>query len=378
MKKILSLLLGSVFAVANVSVAFAGEFEAGESYVLPEAEVVNDDLYTVGGGIDIAGTIFGDFVVAGGMVAMNGLVSGDLLAVGGDVTVYGDVQDDLRVAAGQIVLAGNVEDDVLVATGMLQVSASSNIKGDVRVAAGTVIVNGVIDGDFDMVGGELLIEGVLNGNVSVTAERITLGEGAKIMGNFTYKSPNEVKMADNAVVVGKVIFEQIEKYSFNKSLIKGLVIAKLIKFLIVLVAAMVLVLLFGKGVRSLIDRAASNFWPSCWRGLVFLIVVPVLVVLLLVTVLGSFLGGILGAVYVACLMFARVLVGILLGALVVKYFKKSKKISLDWKVVLLGVFLAEVLCLIPVVGWLILFVLMLVSLGTIVEVAKKSRKIEWV
>ena len=378
MKRFLSLFLVSFLVLANASMAFAGQFEAEESYVLAEAGIVNDDLYVAGGGIDIAGSVFGDLIAAGGMVDMNGLVSGDLLIAGGDVAVYGDVQDDLRAAAGQMELSGNVAGDVVVATGMLKMSASSSVVGDVRVAAGTVIMNGVVNGEFKMVGGELLVGGTFNGDVNVTAEKITLGEGAVLNGNFTYKSPNEVEMADGSVVRGEVVFDQVEKYDFDKYLLKGVLIAKAMKFLIVLVTAMILVLLFEKGVRSLVEHASSNFWPSCGKGLIFLVVVPVAVVLLLVTVLGAFLGGLLGISYVLFLMMAKVLTGILLGALLVKHFKKAKKVSVNWKVVLLGVFLAEVLCLIPVVGWLILFVLMLTSLGSIVSAIKKAKKIDWV
>jgi len=223
-----------------------------------------------------------------------------------------------------------------------------------------------------------LVGGTFNGDVEVTAEQVTLSEGAVLNGNFTYKSPNEVDMAEGAVVRGEIVFDQVEKYDFDKYLLKGVLIAKAMKFLIVLVTALILVWLFEKGIRSLVEHSADNFWPSCGRGLIFLVVVPIIAILLLITVLGSFLGGLLGVIYVVHLMFAKVLVGILLGALVVKYFKKAKKVSVDWKVVLLGVFLSEILCLIPLVGWLIMFVLMLAALGSLVEALKMKRKTTWV
>ena len=78
-----ALVFGSVFLVlAAPSAALAAEVRNGTAAVVAPGETVNDDLFTTGQTVTIAGRVVGDVYAAGGTVVVTGTVDGDLIAGG--------------------------------------------------------------------------------------------------------------------------------------------------------------------------------------------------------------------------------------------------------------------------------------------------------
>jgi hypothetical protein len=220
-----------VMALLFSGTALAAEILAGDPYILPRGEVVNDDLYVTGGEVIIDGTVEGDLVVAGGYIEINGVVMGDVLAAGAAVVIAGTVQDDVRAAAGGVILSGSVGDDFFAAAGGgwpgmmavptpamqiegrsvpqgLQINAGSTIGGDAVVAGGQGTVAGSVGRDLLAGMGTMILSGKVAGDANLSVNSLTVQENAVVQGELRYTTDGSTVVPEG--VAGSVVARPAE------------------------------------------------------------------------------------------------------------------------------------------------------------------------
>jgi len=318
---------------------------------------VNDDYYSAGGVVDINAKIAGDVVVSGGELIIRGRIQGDVIAAGGSVDIGGELLDDVRAAGGEISIDANITDDLIAAGGAIRVSSDTSTGGNAWLAGGDVSMAGTINKGLLIKAGTIRISGTIRGDVDLEGGDIQILEGTVIEGSLHYKSPKEAKIHSAAKITGDVTFEQIEReYSYGSA---GIVFS-----MTLLVAGIVLFLLFPSFTSSATGRISTAPWKSLGLGLIVLIVTPIAAVLLMSIVLGVWVGLSILAFY-----FVALITGLLIGCFFVgdwgaRLFKKElettahKLISLILAIVVIGL-----LQLIPVIGCLLVFALLLLGLG---------------
>src|SRR4030067_3260414 len=104
--KRLVIILGALLVLTAPIPALAVVPRAGQTVIFSES--LEDDLYVVGGTVDVAGTVDGDVVAAGGTVTLSGPASGGILAAGGTVRITSAIGRSLRAAARGLTLRGRV------------------------------------------------------------------------------------------------------------------------------------------------------------------------------------------------------------------------------------------------------------------------------
>lgn len=357
--------------------AAAAEFRMADQPSVGRAEVVSDDMYMAGGVVTSSGEIRGDLIAGGGSVLVSGPVSGDVIAGGGNVTILGDIGDDIRVGGGNVVINGAIAGDAVVGGGQVHLSGPS-VGGDVAVGGGTVRIDSPVSGFVKAGGGDVYINAAIGGDVEVDADSVTLGPDAEIAGNFTYTSGKEATIEEGAVVRGETAYTPRQSGAkVGAAALAGIVtLALLAKLLMSLAGAFVVLLVFRRYAHVVVEKAAANPLYEMGRGLVFLILTPIVSVILLVTVIGIPFGvlGLLG--YAATLIFVSFVAPIVLGTMTHKLVGKRAEHELSWRTVLLGVVLYFILGLIPVVGWVVKFAIMLLALGAMMNVKWGVMK-EW-
>lgn len=343
-------------------VAFATTFHSGDTVDLRTGEAVYEDVYAAGGTVTSGTQIVGDLYVGGGTVLVTGPVSSDVVIGGGTVTITSAIGDDLRVGGGTIVVQGSVNGDVVVGGGQINLSGRS-IGGDVLAGGGTLRLEAPVGGDVRAGGGEVFINAPVAGDLHVEAEKVTLGSRAVISGNFTYKSPTEAVMEPGAVVRGETSYTPAPHRN-NVAAFAALVsIAMLIKVLMLLAGALVFGLVFKRYGTRLVRDAFAKPLPELGRGLLVLIATPIISILLMVTIIGIPLGilGIIG--FVGLMIFSWFMAPVLLGSFIYQWFKKGEYV-VTWQTILIGVIAYTLLGVVPFVGSLVQFALMLLVLGT--------------
>lgn len=368
MKKFLSIssiAVVALFLLLAPSASFAAQYIGQENYVIPEDKTVEENIYAGGSTITVDGTAAKDVVAGGNTIEITGTIKDDAILAGGTVTVAGTIEDDLRVASGTLVLSGTVLGDVNVAGGTVTFSKDANVQGDVTIAGGTATINGTIEGGLGIAAGEVTLSGTVKKNVEARVGTLTVADTAIINGDLNYESEQEATISHDAQIDGETHFNQHQVSRLNMYFgVAGIGIAGFIFSLVgSLIAAVVLVLLFKSFSTRIIKEGITSYWRMVLIGLILGIVMPVLSIILMVTVAGIPIGMMLFVLYITIMIFGGLYAGILLGAFVMKLIRKQQEVQVDWQVPVLGIILINAVAVVPVIGWIIVFLFFLAGVG---------------
>jgi cytoskeletal protein CcmA (bactofilin family) len=344
----LGLLLGlpfSSFAMTN----------AGET--VTQRGTVDDDYYAAGSKVDIDADIAGDLVAAGGDLFIARRVQADVIAAGGSINLRGEVADDVRVAGGEITIDANIGDDLVAAGGEIRVTSGTTVGGDAWLAGGEVTIDGTINKDLVVGAGTIEIAGIIHGNVTIESGELHILKNAVIDGDLRYKSPEKATINPDSRITGTITYEQSE-WDRDES-------GYGIFFLgTMLVASIVLFLLFPGFTVSAARKISAQPWQSLGLGLILLIITPIIAILLVSIMLGLWVGLSLIALYLVALPIGFLIGCFFLGDWGARLMHKElstkgrRILSVTIVIILLGL-----IQLIPVLGGLLFFILLLLGLG---------------
>jgi len=300
----------------------------GVNTIVKEEETIEGGLSIFGGNIEIAGT-----------------VNGGIEAFGPNITISGKNQGDLEFVGANVILSGEFLD----------------------------IVNGIC--------ANLIISGIFEDDLKVRAARITIAPTAVIKGDLAY-STALFERKEGSRVMGKVVqLETVEgkawalnKYQHEKD---PDYLAKSLFWIISTIALIIVGLLvnyfFPKQTEEIVSTIAGSIWKSLGIGLIFLIVAPLCIIISLLTAIGIPAGIILAFLYIIMIYISRVYVGLWIGRMLFENFKEPFTTFFLWPFVT-GTIIIGILFLIPVIGWLLRFFLLLIGLGAMWQVLWNSAK----
>lgn len=349
--------------------AIGAEFGIGQEYFLKQGEAIATDLYAMGATATLVGNVDGDVFLGGGNVFVGNVVTSNVNLIGGTVDVIGEVGRSLRIVSGKSIVRGTVEKDLVVASGNLQILQKSTVGGDALIASGDVVLDGEVNGDLRGVMGSLVLNGVVKGDVHVTADSIVIGPSARIDGEFVYSSSKLASISPEAVILGEQTFTQVDTKSRAERLIPTLWGTWiLIKFIVLLVSALVIQGIFRSISNTLVNTALTDPKWSIVRGFLILVATPVALILVLLTFIGIPFVVLGFSAYMLFLGLAYLFSPIVLGALIYKLSQKEHVAVINWKSIVVGVFAFMILTPLSWVGALIQSILFLLTLGAIYHV----------
>ena len=348
------LYLGFLLALPFPSFA---AMEANET--VTQRGTVNDDYYVAGSKVDVDADIAGDLVAAGGDLFIGHRIQADVMAAGGTINLQGKVGDDVRVGGGKITINANIGDDLIAAGGEVKVTSETSVGGDAWLAGGDVFLDGTINKDLHVAAGNIQIAGTIHGNVTLEGGEIHILKNAVIDGTLHYKSPHKAKISPDAKIAGTVTFEKAEWEHRHGDYGIFFMVS-------MLGASIVLFLLFPGFTVSAAHRISSQPWNSLGLGFLLLVVTPIIAVLLISIILGAWVGLSIMALYVVALLTGFIISSFFLADWGARLFRKEissrggRILTVAIVIILLGL-----IQLIPIIGGLLIFVLLLFGLGAV-------------
>jgi hypothetical protein len=265
-------------------------------------DVVNEDLYAVGGRTIVEGTVRGDLVVAGGELTITGTVEGDVLGlVAGPVRITGVVGGSVRVAAVSLQIDGSVGGDVASLVGEAGVDGS--VARDVLLIGGEGVIGAEVARDVRAQVWRLEIDGDVGRKVVARVDDLVLSGGATVGDDLSFKASGEVDIAPDAVVGGEVIQREVLAPVWAKAVTRafawlsllGLLVSGLLLFWVfpATAARAPAIAAARPGRSALIGSAVLVLPPLLTLGLALSLVgLPVAVLLLVVWLVALLLGPI--------------------------------------------------------------------------------------
>lgn len=325
---------------------------------------IAEDLYLGGGTVDVRARVAGDVVAAGGRILIEDRVSGDVIAAGGLVDLGAEVLDDVRAAGGTVIIRGPVAGDAVVAGGRIHLAPEATVGGRAWLAGGEVEVAGRVATHLKVWAGTVELSGVVEGDVEITADEVDILPTARVDGTLIYRSPREARIAPDAVISGGVTYVAVKGPSML-----GRVLGQLVFVLVAGFLGSALFFLFPSLSVGAIRSLGAEPLKALGVGAVALFGLPLVAVLLIVTVVGSALGIALLVLYGLMLV-----AGFLAGALCTGEYAlraarggRAPATLGPWiGALLIGLLLIDLVALVPVLGGLICFTVLLFGLGALV------------
>jgi cytoskeletal protein CcmA (bactofilin family) len=352
------------FLVAPSS-SYAATFRNGETITISESL---KDLYVTGGTVSVAGATQNDLTAAGGTVRIEGNVSNDALVAGGNVTLSGSVGDTARVAGGNVIIESPIANDLVAAGGTIDITSEASIGGDLVVAGGTLQINGPVRGNIWVTGGNVVINSTVGGTVhGVEVDELRLGPNAVINGNLDYTGEQKASIANGAVVKGEQNFKQERRQSDDETAgaLAGIATAgTLFKLIAAVLVSLFAIWLLPRFLVKSSEQITSDPLKIGLLGFATLILMPIVSLILLIL---WWLGVASLLLYLFLLVVSTIVVYVFVGWWVLKwwYGRDKKRYELDWMAGVVGPAVVTILWFIPIIGWLINFILWLMALGAL-------------
>ena len=418
-RKLVSVLGLAILAlILIVPAALAFEGREGETVVIGADEVIEDDLFASAQEVIVEGTVEGDLFAVGQTIRVNGEINGDLFAAGQEIIISGSVED-AYVTGYAMTVIGEVKEDLLGTGYSLQHKPGAEIGSDtlffgfqalldgdvgdmVRIGASSVRLAGAIGGDVNIdVGGAE--QGTtpppfsrfmpMVPSVPTIPAGLTIKESAEIAGNLNYKANAPVDVP-SGTVEGETDFTEYVRETREEpererrpgwQALKW-VFKQLRRLVTLLVLGALLMWAVPQWTRRISATIEDKPLPSLGWGVVAIaafvagFVVLVLVIGAVTAIFGVItlgelarrfivLGGLItGAVgfsfgltwrYVTALVFS-----LLLGQLIFRLFKSDLEKN-RWVPMLVGVLAFVIIWSIPILGWLVRLLTVLIGLGAI-------------
>lgn len=359
--KHLIILITVLFAFSLFSPpASASDFRTEQILVIAKDQVINDDLYLIGGSITVDGIINGDLVAVGGEIRVSGTVNGSLMAVGGIITVSGNIVDDIRAAGGTITIDGNVGDNALIFGENFNLGKSARVNRDLTIGTDNAIIDGAVNGSINGGASNIEMKGTTAGNVTVNIENsLKILPDVKIGGNLEYTAPRPAEIS--GIVSGKTTYRGAP--GRERGIVSALT-GKILGYLWLLLMGIVFLIIAPRTIQNISDNISIRPLKNLLWGLLYLIVTPIFAVILLITVIGIPLGLTLIAIYIITVYASRIFIGLWIGQYILGKFKKEIRhkallpLAIGLLIIVIGINL-------PILGIFVHFVIIVFGLGTI-------------
>ena len=356
-----------------------------EGDTIPAGTVVDNDVIITGEAVIIDGDVLGDVFAFGNTVAINGTIDGSLITVSPEVAINGSVTGTVYVLAGILELGPTsaANRNVLVASFRLVTERGSVVGRDLHAISVGGQLNGRIGRDTNATIGVLEI-------IDVIRNSLSRGPGGTAgLGSF-------LKITDIDAPFPVPISAAVEDGTrVNANAVADWILGRALELILLLIiAALFLWLrpsLLQKSVES-VRRApfpaaglglftyVSGFVGAVLLGVALLFISIALLIAVswqsaaLVWALGSsslFLAVFSFLVFVYYV--SKVIVGLLVGRLILRLIAPRRSGS-NFLALLIGLTLYVLLVPIPVLGWLLAFVMSLLGLGSMWLVFLENRR----
>lgn len=363
---IIVLMIALMTAVLGTTALMAADQSGQDVSTLEAGKTLEGPGFFGSSLVVVDGTVEGTTFAFGEQIKINGVINGDLIAVGRDIVINGQVNGNIYVAGLDLKLGSTVSGDVFMAGQDVDSARETVIGRDLFVAGQKVALDGQIGRLLKGGAEEIILSGSVGKDASLDATRVHVLNGATIGGNLNYRSENQALVSPGAVISGQTNWEQVKSAAAQErstpsinwwSILLGIASALLIWFLIRLWQPQ-----FWPAIAETVDQQPLRVLGI---GLLALLLTPLLVILLMITIIGLPVGIIISLVYGVMLYLSKIFAAVFMGSWLTRYLGWNEVHKGVWPVLLSLVILA-LLSLIPVVGFIVGLLVILIGMGALI------------
>lgn len=359
--------LVAIFFILFATASAAVVVRTADQLEIVEDVIDGGELLAVGLPVTLSNEVVEDAVLIGNRVKVKASVGEDLLALGFFVDIDAPVSDDVRVIGGEVTIASEITGDLLVLGGTVELLSTASVGGDIVMYGGSLDLSGDVVGNVLGAMESLTIKGAVGGGVDVRTAQLILGETASIKESVRYVSGTIVNQALNATVGGDIVR--------NDPIVKAETsIARrvVLPFLIGLFSTLVWYLFSRKTLAVVTNHTTRHIFRSAVVGTAVVFLAPFAIAILFVSQLGAYVAAVCLVGLVAVILLGGAAAPAVAGKIILQTLGQPTVVSpLS---IALGALLLAACLFIPVIGVVLLFSTILLTVGGIIESAIKASR----
>ncbi len=184
-----------------------------EREVIAAGEVVEQTLVVSADSMTIDGTLRGNLIVLAERFVLNGQIDGDVFAAARSVELAGTVNGSVHVFAERIHVSGEITGNIYTVAENYVLEASGRVGRDGAHGGGGVTLTGEVSRDAFAISEWLDVRGRIGRDLDARAERITVGDGARLGGDLSarlFTDEESLEVSPGAVIAGETTRERVE------------------------------------------------------------------------------------------------------------------------------------------------------------------------
>ena len=336
-----------------------------------EAKTIDHFHGEVDSSVTVEEDVNGSVALAGSDTEMKGKANGVSFLIGNKVIFNGE-SEYIALAGNSIIVKGTVTNDAFIAGNIITVEKDANLQRDVVIAGADIEIHGNVGRNISIYGSNVSFVGAkIGGNVNIHATSVKADEETVISGNLSYPEDASVSIS-KGVVKGnttKTDAMQSDENGFVTTMM-----GKFWSFLSLMLVFAVLSLVASKlfvRVQENYDKFDFNKGLETFtKGLVFMILVPIIIFVLFLMSIGIPLALILLALYFIIMYLSTIFTGYLIGY---KLWQKFFNNDINMLVVgIFGIAILFILNLIPGINFIVSMLSMFIGIGIIYDTLLKK------
>ncbi len=369
MKKIISLLLIilSLISLLSLKPASAQEKSSQRHLVLQSDEVIKGPLFKAADSIYLQGQVDGDVFLLAGEVVVDAIINGDLIILAGQADIQGEILNDVRIVAGQTDLDAQVGGNASLAGGQVTLKPNSIINNSLVIAAGLIDYTGQALNNAWFNAARIRFNGQVAKDVFINAGAVDIYSDTAINGNLKITYGEKPVISNRALISGDLIEEKtlpVESQP-ESSAVKKITAFMVIQYLVglavnVLIGWLLITILPGLA-QKLVKISRQQSGSAISWGFLTLFLTPIIGFIFIISLIGIPLGVLTFLYYSFSLYLAQLITGLIIG----NHLLKDDQFKKPHSSLLLGMVILSLLKIIPFLGWITYFILILFGLGTL-------------
>jgi cytoskeletal protein CcmA (bactofilin family) len=363
-----------LFALALPQGASAADVRRGRAVLISAGEVVHNDLIVAGPSVKIDGTVDGDLIVFTRTLTVTGHITGDVIGFAGEIVIDGNVDGNVRVFSHSVTLQGAIGKNVTAFANSVDLASKANVGGGMIVFAGDADLDGKMQRDLLGMIGRTDLDGVIGGQAWIRGGNFTVGSTAEIRGPATFEGPQQPVVESGAKLAGPIQTEITQDVRRNRRSTARVVFRAISSYAAALVVGILLLVIFPGFFRETLRAAGSIGLPIGIGALALVTSVFLLIlgILLLFVGVGAGLAGAMA--YAPIFYVAQVFVGAWLGNKVMGEPPAVTNAVIGR--VAVGLLILHVARLIPFLGGLVGFAVLLWGTGAVLLGFHRMSRVE--
>lgn len=309
-------------------------------------------------------TVNHSMFTAGDDVSTNNMVKGIDFTAGNNLNISGSSEYGM-FAGNSINFKGIVTRDLFIAGNDIVIDSSANIARDLYVAGNSITISADIKGNVFLAAREVSIDSKeIDGDVTLTGNKLTISDNTKINGTLKYN--DNIEYSNTNASIKEVKTYHVEEKSKDEVMpsISSILLGIVTSFLV----ALAIYLLLPASYKVLDEVNKDKVLKTFGNGFLFLIAVPVISIVLMISIVCMPLAIITLILYGIIIYLSSIISSVYFGRLIGNKVLKLNNVYLQ---ILIGIVITKLVKLIPVIGGLYSFVIIVLGVGLVYNMLMK-------